>query len=223
MYWAVKSSIWLNVILAGLWLPKCYNTFTHFSGCSNSYNQSKSCPWHATLSQKKWELEFIFSPLFYIYTCTIELQSVGNPLKKMEITTYGKRCTKDNTFVEKKRGYLKPLWNSKSFLVLVFFYLHYPVLRDPFCKLKEALKLHTCFNLTMWREFWMALLFLWAKPINYYPNPFLLWCQTRRSAKMLDLSGVYWVSVMKKILVPATRVISQSYSQQVRSRKLLVF
>lgn len=124
---------------------------------------------------------------------------------------------------EKERGYLKPLWNSKSFLVLVFFYLHYPVLRDPFCKVKEALKCHTCFNLRMWREFWMALLFLWAKPINYYPNPFLLWCQTRRSAKMLDLSGVYWVSVMKKILVPATRVISQSYSQQVRSRKLLGF
>lgn len=40
---------------------------------------------------------------------------------------------------------------------------------------------------------------------------------------MLDLSGMYWVSVMNKILVPATRVVSQSCSQQVRSRKLLVF
>lgn len=57
-----------------------------------------------TLSQKKKkEFEFIFSPFFYTYTCTIELQSVGNPLKKMEITTSGKLCTKDNTFVEKKR------------------------------------------------------------------------------------------------------------------------
>lgn len=40
---------------------------------------------------------------------------------------------------EKERGYLQPIWNSKSFFVLVFFYLHYPVLRDPFYKLKEAL------------------------------------------------------------------------------------
>lgn len=121
---------------------------------------------------ENWNLYF---PLFfYIYTCTIELQSVGNPLKKMEIMYYSWETMYKRQHIgrEKERGYLQPVLNSTSLLVLLFFYLHYPSLRDPFWKLKEGLKLNTCFNLRMWRDFWIALLFLWAKPINYYPNPF---------------------------------------------------
>lgn len=50
-------------------------------------------------------------------TCTIELQSVRNPLKKMEITTHGKICTKANTFLEKKREDICSLYGiAKAFL-----------------------------------------------------------------------------------------------------------
>lgn len=114
----------------------------------------------------------------YIYICIFIRLYRWIAICKESIEENGNHYTWVNMYKrqyicrEKERGYLQTVWNSKRFLVLVFFSVHYPVLRDPLCKWKEALKLYTCFNLRMWGEFRIALLFLWAKPINYYPNPF---------------------------------------------------